>query len=492
MARRTAIIYAATGIICAGLVWVTTPAVLKHIPSSAPGKLVETARAEKVFNAETFSLDNGLQIVVIPNHRAPVVTHMVWYKVGAADEVPKKSGAAHFLEHLMFKGSKGYGPGEFSKKIRSLGGEDNAFTGHDYTAYYQSVPVEYLELVMNMEAGRMRDLHPPPEEVVSENKVILEERRQRTDNNPSARLAEQMNALLYINHPYSKPVIGWAHEMAGLTWDDMKSFYDRWYAPNNAILVVSGDVTGAQVHDLAQKIYGYLAKSDNIPARERALSPPLKGKPEVTLKDPMIHEPTVQTAYRVSSAHQNKKESLALEVLDEIMGGGSSSRLYKSLVVNQKIATSAGFSYSGQDWDDSETWVYATPAPGQDLHKIKDALDAELRLIVKNGVTPQELKDALTRLQTDAIYARDSLSGPAMAFGYVLTTGGTIDDVEYWPHNISQVTAEDVWNVAKKYLDPDAAYDHAPVTGYMLPEDLAQLTPSAAPHPAAAPGEVQQ
>jgi zinc protease len=481
---------------------VTTPAVIKGAPeilksevfakgeakaepainavkAEPAADVTAETKAEKVFNAETFTLDNGLQIVVIPNHRAPVITHMVWYKVGAADEVAYKSGAAHFLEHLMFKGSKGFGPGEFSRKIRSLGGQDNAFTSHDYTAYYQSVPAEYLELVMTMEAGRMRDLAPPADQVTSENLVILEERRQRTDNNPGARLAEQMNALLYINHPYSKPVIGWAHEMAGLTWGDMKPFYDKWYAPNNAILIVSGDVTGAQVHELAKKIYGPLTKNENLPPRIRTVSPPLKGVPEVVLKDPLISEPTVQTAYRTPSLRQNKRESLALQVLDEIMGGGSTSRLYKSFVVNQKIATSAGFSYSSTNWDDSETWVYATPAPGQDLKKIKEALDAELRLVVQKGITPDELNDALQRLQTDAIYARDSLTGPAMAFGAVLSSGGSIEDVEYWPHDISTVTAQDVHDVAKKYLDPDATYDHAPVTGYMVPESALQAAPEA-------------
>lgn len=223
----------------------------KH--ETAPKAATENS-IPKLFNAETFTLENGLEIVVIPNHRAPVITHMVWYKVGAADEQQGKSGIAHFLEHLMFKGSGDLAPGEFSKIIRAKGGEDNAFTGHDYTAYYQSIAAEHLEMVMTMEAGRMRGLNPPLDHVESERKVILEERRQRTDDNPSARLAEQMNSLLYINHPYGKPVIGWLSEMADLSWDDAKAFYDRWYAPNNAILIVTGDVTGQQVYDLAKKI----------------------------------------------------------------------------------------------------------------------------------------------------------------------------------------------------------------------------------------------
>jgi zinc protease len=443
---------------------------------------------KKLFNAETFTLDNGLQIVVIPNHRAPVVTHMVWYKVGAADEVAGKSGAAHFLEHLMFKGSPGLTPGQFSKDIRSKGGQDNAFTSHDYTAYYQSISVDHLETIMKMEAGRMRGLNPPPEHVDSERKVILEERRQRTEDNPGARLAEQMNTLLYTNHPYGKPVIGWSHEMATLSWADEKSFYDRWYAPNNAILIVAGDVTGQQVHDLAQKIYGPIPKSE-IPERVRTTSPPLEGASDITLKDATIREPNVQKAYRVPSAHQNKKESLALEVLGEILGGGPASRLYRALVMDQKIATSAGFSYGAESWDDADAWIYATPVPGKnsnaDLVVLKDTLDAQLRLLIEKGVPDSELNAAKTRMEAAATYARDSLDGPAMVFGYSLATGETIDDVEYWPHNISLVTAQEVQDVAKKYLNPDTPYDHSPVTGYLVPVNAEQLSPNAKPHIAA-------
>jgi len=433
-------------------------------------KTEEPAPREKIFNAEAFTLANGLEIVVIPNHRAPVVTHMVWYRVGAAEEMPGKSGAAHFLEHLMFKGTKEIPPGEFSKRIRALGGTDNAFTGHDYTAYHQSLSVDYLEKAMKMEADRMRGLALSPEDIASENKVILEERRQRTDNDPGSRLAEQMGTLLFINHPYSKPVIGWAHEMATLTWEDMKPFYDRWYVPDNAILIVAGDVTGKQVYELAKKIYGPIPKSGKVPLRQRTSSPPLKGKPDVTLTDPNTREPTVQTGYRAPSLHQNKKEALALEVLDEIMGGGPSSRLYKSLVIGQKIATSAGLSYQSSAWDDAVTWVYARPAPGQELKTVKKALDDELRLLIQKGITKAELKDALTRMTNAAIYARDSLSGPAMAFGFALTTGSNVNDVEYWIYDIAEVTAQEVLDVAKKYLDPDAAPEHAPVTGYLVPE----------------------
>lgn len=433
---------------------------------------------QKVFDAESFKLDNGMDVIVIPNDRAPVVTHMVWYKVGAADEPRGKSGIAHFLEHLLFKGSKQVGgrdlaPGEFSKIVRSLGGNDNAFTSQDYTAYFQSVPSEHLETVMRMEAGRMNGIQPPESEVLSERKVILEERKQRTDNDPRGQFSEQMSAVAFVNHPYGIPVIGWKHEMDELSYNDAKSFYDQWYAPNNAILIVSGDVTPGKVFQLAIDIYGTLPK-ENVPKRERTQSPPLNSRTSVTLEHPNIREPVVQTMYRAPSARQSHKESLALQVLEEIMSGGQTSRLYKSLVAEQKIASGAGMSYRASSWDDSTVWVYATPVAEQTLKAIHDALNAELLKVVEDGVTDEELNDAKARMQDAAIYARDSLTGPAMVIGYSLSTGSTLDQVEYWPYDIAAVTAEEVQDVAKKYLNPDAPGEHPPAHGYLLPQGMSK------------------
>lgn len=434
--------------------------------------------SEKVFNAQTITLDNGLQVVVVTNHRAPVVTHMVWYKVGAADEAPGKSGIAHFLEHLMFKGSAVIGgadlkPGEFSHVIRALGGQDNAFTGQDYTAYFQSISSHYLEKVMRMEAGRMRGMALPPQEVESERDVILEERRQRTDNDPRGRFEEQMEAAAYINHPYGTPVIGWLHEMEQLTREDAKSFYEKWYAPNNAILIVSGDVEAEKVFKLAQDIYGNIPAQKDIPQRRRTISPAFNSLTTVTLEHPIIREPVLQTLYRVPSAHEDSKTSHALEVLEEIMGGGSTSRLYKALVVDQKIATNAGLSYRSTAWDDAELWIYANPVPGQVLETLKTALDKELRTLIKDGITHTELEEAKTRMQDKAAYARDSLTGPAMVIGSFLANGSTLDDIEYWPERIAEVTAQQVQEVAKHYLNPDSPADSPPVVGYLLPETKA-------------------
>lgn len=429
---------------------------------------------EKVFNASAYELENGMQVVVIPNHRVPVVTHMVWYRVGAADEPRGQSGIAHFLEHLMFKGSDGLAPGEFSRIVKSLGGQDNAFTSQDYTAYFQSISKDHLETVMRMESGRMRGMNPPLEDVESERKVVLEERSQRTDNNPPAKFSEHVNSALYVNHPYGIPVIGWRHEIEALEWDAVKAFYDLYYAPNNAILVVSGDVEPDDVFALAQTYYGPL-KPEDIPARTlRTTSPPLAADMMLSMQDASIKQESYQSLYRVPSCRQNKQDCLALQVLEQVMSAGSASRLYDSLVSEQKIASSAGLSYRGESWDDSTLYIYATPKGDANLEDVENALDDELRRIIKDGVSAQEMDDAIASMQAEAIYARDSVAGPAMVIGYSLVTGSTLDDIEYWPREIAQITAEQVQDVARRFLDPDNSDLHN-VRGVMLPEDSPQV-----------------
>lgn len=427
----------------------------------------QSAAPEKVFNAKTTTLENGMEVYVVENNRVPVVTHMVWYKVGAADEDMGKSGIAHFLEHLLFKGSENLKPGEFSKIVRNLGGNDNAFTSQDYTAYFQSIASEHLETVMKMEAGRMRGATMPENEVLSERKVILEERRQRTDNNPNAKFSESLDAALFVNHPYGIPVIGWYHEMETLSRDDAYNFYDKWYGPNNAVLVISGDVKADEVFDLARKIYGPLEKAE-IPERVRTKSPPLVGQQVFTYHDAAVQQPVYQRSYRIPSYRQNKEGALAMQVLEDIFGSGSTSRLYKSLVIDQKLATSAGLSFRSSAWDDATLWVYASPVPGVSMDQIKVAIDAEIKKLADEGVTEKELTDSISRLQNEAIYARDSLTGPAMAIGYAIVTGSTLDDIEYWPRDIGNVTAEQIQNLAKTYLLTSSADAHF-VEGHLLP-----------------------
>lgn len=432
------------------------------------------AQDSKVFNASAFELENGLRVIVIPNHIAPVVTHMVWYGVGAADEPPGRSGIAHFLEHLMFKGSAviggdALGPGEFSKIVKMLGGNENAFTSYDYTAFFQSVAVENLETVMRMEAGRMRGLSPPPEEILSERKVILEERRQRTDNNPENRLMESLNAALYPNHPYGTPIIGWMHEMEALDWETAKNFYDRWYGPNNAILVVSGDVEPDFVYQLAAEIYGPLARGE-LPPRTRTKMPNLAGHTKILFQEPSIRQAQLLQLFKAPSFRQNKSHSLALQVLEEILGGGPTSRLYQALVVKKELATNIAFYYQGASWNESEIQIQASLAPGIAPEDLESAIEEELQKLISEGVSESELHDALKRMQAEAIYARDSVRGPAMVIGQALITGASLEDIEYWPRDIESVTAGQIQEVAGLYLNKDAQETTRFVTGFLLPE----------------------
>lgn len=424
----------------------------------------------KVFNAESFTLDNGLQVVVIPNDRAPVVTHSVWYKVGAADEPAGLSGMAHYFEHLMFKGTETVAPGDFAKIVKKLGGKHNAFTSHDYTAYHQSISVDHLERMMELEADRMVNLSVPPEHFESEKKVVLEERRQRKENDPKSLFTEQMRSSLFVNHNYGRPVIGWYEEIKGYSWDDVKKFYDYWYAPNSAIVVISGDVTLDEVRPMAERTYGKLEAKD-IPERVRPEIPPASAVTKMTLQHSSVHQRSLRQLFLAPNVNDYKDDGLALEVLQEILSGGATTRLYKNLVVEKKKAISVNLYYAGQALDDGFIWISARPAEGVTLEALEEAIHEEIQNVIHYGVEEKEVEDAIQRLQDSAIFARDSLRGPAMTFGYVLSTGGTIDQVENWPENIGTVTAEDVQYVADQYLNINRPWKRANITGYLLPKE---------------------
>ena len=433
---------------------------------------------QKTFNAQSYTLANGLQVVVIPNHRAPVVTHMVWYKVGAADEPHGQSGIAHFLEHLMFKGSRDMPPGEFSKTIRSLGGRDNAFTSQDYTAYYQSVAVDHLPTVMQMEAGRMRDLQPPAAHVLSERNVILEERRQRIDNSPTARFNEHLRAATFINHPYGTPIIGWFHEMEALTWEMAKNFYDQHYGPDNAILIVTGDVTGEHVLNLAQQYYGDLKPITPAP-RIRTQVPPLYGQTTLSEITSDIQQGQISLLYRAPSYAQDKQASLALDLLQEVMAGSASSRLYQALVVEQKLATAINLSYNGTALNDGLLSISAYPAQDVAPDIVKAAIEEQLTNLATHGITNEELATAKQKAQDTAVFARDSLTGPALIIGQALTTGATLNSVEYWAHDIAQISKEAVNKVAATYLNPTADSTHMTYGAIMPPSTHDNNAPGA-------------
>ena len=411
-----------------------------------------------------FTLSNGLELVVIPDHRAPVVTHMIWYKVGAADETPGKSGLAHFLEHLMFKGTAKNPAGKFSQVVARIGGQENAFTSQDYTGYYQRVPSEQLKTVMEFEADRMMGLQLTDEVVLPERNVILEEQNQRIGNNPSARLTEQIDAALYLNHPYGKPVIGWRHEMEQLSRDDAIGFYRRFYAPNNAVVVIAGDVDPAQARMLAEDSYGRIARHGPMAPRMRAQEPPPVAVRSLTLADPRVEMPTLQRAYLVPSFSTAKRgESEALEVLAHILGSGSNSRLYRALVVDKPLAVVANAWYDASELDMSKFGVHGSPRPGVTLPQLEAEMDAVIAQVIDKGVTEEELERTKTRLIADAVYSEDNQASMARWYGTALTTGASVNDVRRWPDRIRAVTADQVRDAARQWLDKRRS-----VTGYLI------------------------
>ncbi|NQW02374.1 MAG: insulinase family protein [Rhodospirillales bacterium] len=425
---------------------------------------VSTSSLAGVFNPETFMLDNGMQVVVIPNHRVPVVTHMVWYRVGSADEAPNESGIAHFLEHLMFKGTKKRKNGEFSEIVARNGGRENAFTSSDYTGYYQTIAVDRLEMVMEMEADRMTNLVITPEQVEPERQVVLEERRSRIENEPGSILGEQLNAALFLSHPYRNPVIGWKHDIEGLNIDRILAFYKRWYAPNNAILVVAGDITVAQLKPLAEKYYGAIP-AQPATLRARAKEPPQHAERRVTLRDNRVQQPSWRRIYLAPGLQWGASEhAYPLEVLADIIGSGSSSRFYQSLVIKQKLAVAAGVHYSGDNRGPGQFIFYASPRSGVDMEVLESAVLREIDLLIEGGVTQDELDRAKTRMLSESIYARDSLSGGARVIGSALAAGLSIDDVENWPENISGVSLEAINHALKSVFKTQQS-----VTGLLLP-----------------------
>lgn len=421
------------------------------IAVAAPG----VARALKFApNVETFELDNGMQVVVIPDRRVPVVTHMVWYKVGSADEPPGKTGVAHFLEHLLFKGTEAHPDGYFSKRIAEIGGQENAFTSTDYTGYFQRVAKEWLPLMMELEADRMANLTLRPDQIATERNVVREERRSRVDNNPGSQLGEELLASLYRSHPYGRPVIGWEHEIAALNLEDAVEFYDRFYSPNNAILVIAGDVEASEVRALAEKYYGVLEVRAEFGPRQRTTEPQHRAPRRVSLTSDLVRQPSMQRIYDTPSyATAEPGDAEALDVLSEILGGGSTSRLYLALVVDHRIATNTSAWYSSSGLDSGRFGVYGSPRPGSSLEDVEAAIDAEIAKLKDGGVTSEEVERARTRLIASAVYAQDSQSSLARVFGVALTTGQTVEDVQDWPERIEKVAAEDVLRVANKYLD---------------------------------------
>jgi zinc protease len=413
----------------------------------------------------TFTLPNGLQVLVIPDHRTPVVTQMIWYKVGSADETPGKSGLAHFLEHLMFKGTAKHPAGEFSQTVLRVGGNENAFTSTDYTGYFQRVPREQLPRMMEFEADRMTGLVLKDENVLPERDVVLEEFNMRVANNPDARLTEQIMAALYLNHPYGRPVIGWRQEIEKLDREDALAFYKRFYAPNNAILVIAGDVEAKDIRPLVEKTFGEIPAQPTISAQRMRPQEPTPAAPRtVTLSDPRVEQTGLRRYYLVPSASTAAAgESPALDVLAQLMGGGANSYLYRALVIDRQLAVSAGAGYQGTSLDPTQFVISVSPKPGVEFSQIEQVIDGVIADIEKSPIRAEDLERVKTQLIAEAIYAQDNQATLARWYGGALTSGLSIDDIRSWPARIRAVTAEQVREAAQKWLDKKRS-----VTGYLI------------------------
>jgi zinc protease len=434
----------------------------------------------------TFTLDNGLNVVVIEDHRAPVVVQMIWYRVGAADEPPGHSGIAHFLEHLMFKGTDTVGPNQFSAIVEAQGGDDNAFTSWDYTAYFQRVAADRLPLVMEMEADRMRNLRLLPEDVLTEREVILEERAQRTDSNPGALLSEQMRAAQFQNHPYGVPIIGWRHEMEQLSREDALDYYERFYAPNNATLVVAGDVESEAVKALVEEHYGPIIPSDAIIPRDRPQEPPQLAERRLTLADERVSEPYIFRTYLAPERDPgNQTEAAALTVLAELLGGsGQTSVLPRALQFDSQTAVYSAAFYDGSSIDDATFGLIVVPAPGVSLETAEAEMDRVIADFLETGPDPAALERIRTQVRAGDIYSRDDVNALARRYGEGLSIGLTLEDIESWDEALAAVTEADIMAAAETVFDRRNA-----VTGWLTrpeagPEAASAVNPAAAAEPA--------
>jgi len=436
----------------------------RFVPTTLVLAVLATSVSLRAETVTGYTLDNGMEIVVLEDHRAAAVVNMVWYRVGGADEPPGKSGIAHFLEHLMFKGTDELAPGEFSEIVEANGGANNAFTGRDMTSYLQRVASERLELVIRMEADRMRDLQLSEDVVQTERNVILEERAQRTDSDPAALFAEQRNAALYLNHPYGIPLIGWRHEMEGLTLQDALDFYEGHYAPNNAILIVAGDVEPDEVLRLARKHFGPLEPAPDIPERVRPQEPPQLSERRLVMEDSRVGQPYLTRNYLAPERDSGNQEmAAALELLAELLGGSpATSILAGKLVFDRKIALRAAAFYNGTTYDDTSFGFQVIPNHGVSLDEAEAALDQAIAEFLEEGVGPDQLARVKRRAHAARIYANDSALGLVRRYGYALTAGLTLEDIAAWPETVQAVTAEDVMTAAREVLDRRRA-----VTGWL-------------------------
>lgn len=421
-------------------------------PALVPSQSMGAVPVERAYR---HVLANGLEVVAIPDHRIPVATHMLWYKVGSADEEPGKSGLAHFLEHLLFKGTARNPIHVFSRAVTAAGGQENAFTSYDYTGYFQRIVRDQLPVMMEFEADRMTGLVLTDEVVLPERDVVLEERRQRIDNDPGARLGERMQSRLWgETHPYGIPIIGFEHEIRALNREDALAFYRRQYAPNNAILVVAGDVAPDTVLRLAEETYGRVDANPAIAARSRPAAAARSERERVRLADRRVRQPSLTHTHVVPSYRSARPgEAEALEVLSQIAGSSPNGRMYKTLVADAGLAVSAGCFYAGSALGDGRFGIHASPRPDVPLATLEAAMFEVAARLAGDGVTDDEIARAKTRLIADSVYSQDSQSSMARMYGAALTCGSSMEDLQEWVARIRAVSRDQINAMAPRAFD---------------------------------------
>lgn len=428
--------------------------------------LTTAASAVGAQEVTTFTLDNGMEVVVIEDHRAPAVVHMVWYRAGSADEPEGSSGVAHFLEHLMFKATTTRDAGALSAIVAANGGDDNAFTSYDYTAYFQRIAADRLDLMMQLESDRMNNLVLTEADITTERQVILEERAQRTENNPNAIAREQIRAAQFMNHRYGVPIIGWQHEMEQLDMADVQAWYDTYYSPNAAILIVAGDVVPDEVLAMAQAHYGPIPAEPGLPARFRPEEPPQRAERRLIYADPRISQPYLTRSYLAPERDPGAQDTAAaLLYLAEILGGSSfTSVLGTRLTFDTQTAIFTGAGYDGNSLDDGTFSLTVVPAEGVSLQAAEDAMDAALADFLTTGPDAEQMERIRTQLRASEIYAMDSVEGLARRYGAALAIGMSVSDVQAWPDVLQAVTAQDVLDAAALLLNRDQS-----VTAWVVP-----------------------
>jgi len=427
--------------------------------------LMIAASAVTAEDVTTYMLDNGMEVVVIEDNRAPVVVHMLWYKIGSADEPVGASGVAHFLEHLLFKATDVLESGEFSATVAANGGSDNAFTSYDYTAYFQRIASDRLELMMQMESNRMNNLRITAADVETERQVILEERNQRTENSAGALAREQFRAAQFQNHRYGVPIIGWKHEMEQLDLTDALDFYDLYYSPNNAVLVVAGDVKPDEVLSLAEQYYGVIPPEANLPARERPQEPPQRAERRITYVDQRVSQPYLTRSYLAPERDPGAQtEAAALVYLADLLGGSSfTSALGQALQFDSQTAIYTNASYDGSNLDSGTFSFIVAPSDGVSLSEVEAAMDATIASFMAAPIDPERMESIRTQLRASEVYAKDNVEGLARRYGAALTQSLTVADVQAWPDILQAVTEEDIKAVAAKVLNRNQS-----VTGWVV------------------------